>query len=60
MKLFLDTANRDEIKGWARTGVIDGVTTNPSHLSKENPDTKKVKKDTFLIKQLMTDADTYS
>lgn len=42
MKLFLDTANRDMIKKWVSTGVIDGVTTNPSLLSKEGTDTKKV------------------
>ena len=42
MKLFLDTANRDLIARWAKTGVIDGVTTNPSHLAKEGQDTKAV------------------
>ena len=30
MKLFLDTANIQEIKDGARLGVISGVTTNPS------------------------------
>lgn len=30
MKLFLDTANIDEIRDGARLGVITGVTTNPS------------------------------
>lgn len=30
MKLFLDTANLDEIREAADTGLIDGVTTNPS------------------------------
>lgn len=38
MKFFLDTANRDAIAYWAPTGLIDGVTTNPTHLSKENND----------------------
>ena len=42
MKLFLDTANRDLIARWVKSGVIDGVTTNPSHLAKEGQDTKKV------------------
>lgn len=42
MKIFLDTANRDQIKKWISTGLIDGITTNPTHLSKEDPDTKKV------------------
>jgi transaldolase len=35
MKIFLDTANTELIKKWAHTGLIDGVTTNPTHLSKE-------------------------
>lgn len=30
MKLFLDTANLDEIRDGARLGVVSGVTTNPS------------------------------
>jgi transaldolase len=35
MKFFIDTANIEEIKkAWA-LGVIDGVTTNPSLISKE-------------------------
>jgi len=42
MKIFLDTANREFIKKWLPTGLIDGITTNPSHLSKEDPDSKKV------------------
>lgn len=38
MKFFIDTANIDEIrKAWA-LGVIDGVTTNPSLISKEGKD----------------------
>jgi transaldolase len=36
MKIFLDTANTELIKKWAHSGLIDGVTTNPTHLSKEN------------------------
>jgi len=36
MKIFIDTANLDEIKKAAAMGVLDGVTTNPSLLSKEN------------------------
>lgn len=35
MKIFLDTANTELIEKWAQTGLIDGVTTNPTHLSKE-------------------------
>lgn len=36
MKLFVDTANLDEIKTAASWGVISGVTTNPSLLAKNN------------------------
>jgi transaldolase len=39
MKLFLDTANLEDIRAWAY--LIDGVTTNPSHLAHENKDPKK-------------------
>jgi transaldolase len=35
MKLFLDTANLDEIRRAAELGLIDGVTTNPSHIARE-------------------------
>jgi len=35
MKLFLDSANLDEIREVASWGVLDGVTTNPSLCSKE-------------------------
>ena len=35
MKFFLDTANLDEIREAASTGILDGVTTNPSLIAKE-------------------------
>ncbi len=35
MKFFIDTANIEEIKNAWELGVIDGVTTNPSLISKE-------------------------
>jgi transaldolase len=35
MKLFLDTANIEEIRAAYNLGVISGVTTNPSLLAKE-------------------------
>lgn len=35
MKFFLDTANIDEIRDAVATGVLDGVTTNPTLISKE-------------------------
>lgn len=42
MKLFLDTANRAHIKQWIPTGIVDGVTTNPTLLSKEGSNTKEI------------------
>lgn len=41
MKLFIDTANLEEIKTAASWGVIDGVTTNPSLIAKEGRDFKQ-------------------
>ncbi|OGW85328.1 MAG: fructose-6-phosphate aldolase [Omnitrophica bacterium RIFCSPLOWO2_01_FULL_45_10] len=38
MKLFIDTANIDEIKEANALGIIDGVTTNPSLIAKEGRD----------------------
>lgn len=45
MKLFLDTADRSAIKKWLPFGIIDGITTNPSNLSKEGQNSKEVLKD---------------
>jgi len=42
MKIFIDTANVDEIKKAAELGVIDGVTTNPSLIAREGRDLKEV------------------
>ena len=40
MKIFLDTGNVKEIREAASYGVLDGVTTNPSLVSKEGRDFK--------------------
>ncbi len=42
MKLFIDTANIEEIKEANDLGVICGVTTNPSLIAKEGRDFKSV------------------
>ncbi|MBN2408932.1 MAG: fructose-6-phosphate aldolase [Candidatus Aminicenantes bacterium] len=42
MKFFLDTANLAEIKEVAGWGILDGVTTNPSLVSKENTPFEKL------------------
>lgn len=44
MKIFLDTANFEEIKEAASWGILDGVTTNPTLLSKEKEDYKTLLK----------------
>lgn len=36
MKFFVDTADVSEIKDLAETGLLDGVTTNPSLMAKES------------------------
>lgn len=41
MKIFLDSANIEEIRQAKALGAIEGVTTNPSLLAKEKGDWKK-------------------
>ncbi len=38
MKIFLDTANVDQVRDIASWGILDGVTTNPSLVAKEGKD----------------------
>lgn len=45
MKLFIDTANVEEIRKANEMGVICGVTTNPSLIAKEGRDFKDVVKE---------------
>jgi transaldolase len=42
MKFFIDTANLDEIRQAAAIGVLDGVTTNPTLLSREKGDPQEI------------------
>ena len=42
MKFFLDTADVNEIKELAETGLLDGVTTNPSLVAKAGRDFKTI------------------
>lgn len=49
MKLFIDTANVEEIKNANDLGVICGVTTNPSLIAKEGRDFKEVVKEISTI-----------
>lgn len=49
MKLFIDTANIDEIKEINEWGVICGVTTNPSLVAKEGRNFEEVVKEITQI-----------
>ena len=49
MKFFIDTANTEEIRKAWDLGVIDGVTTNPSLISKEGKDPIKLLREICAI-----------
>ncbi len=49
MKLFIDTANIEEIREIASWGVLHGVTTNPSLIAKEGKDFLQVLKEITQI-----------
>lgn len=49
MKFFLDTANIDEIKRINELGLVDGVTTNPTIISREGRDFEEVIKEICSI-----------
>ena len=51
MKLFLDTANLDEIRTIKKWGVLSGVTTNPTLLAKEHADWE------LQMKEICTEVD---
>ena len=42
MKFFIDTANINEIESLIPTGLVDGVTTNPSLIAKQGGDMKEI------------------
>ncbi|ETF13522.1 fructose-6-phosphate aldolase [Lactiplantibacillus plantarum] len=49
MKFFLDTANTEDIKHFAELGLVDGVTTNPTLVSREGRDFETVIKEITQI-----------
>jgi transaldolase len=49
MKIFLDTANLESIKKYNDMGLLDGITTNPSLLSKEGGDPQKTMEEIVRI-----------
>ena len=51
MKIFLDTANLESIRKFNDMGLLDGITTNPSLLSKEGGNPKDIMEEiTKIIK----------
>jgi len=51
MKLFVDTGNVRDIEALAATGILDGVTTNPSLMAKEAGEPRAILKDICRIVQ---------
>lgn len=49
MKFFIDTANIKEIKDGIDLGMVDGVTTNPSLIAKENKSFEEVIKEILTV-----------
>ena len=54
MQIFLDTANAEEIKKGVATGVVAGVTTNPSLICRENKPFEKCVADILAIDPNLT------
>lgn len=51
MKLFVDTGNVKDIEALAATGILDGVTTNPSLMAKESGNPREILKQICRIVQ---------
>ncbi|MEO9364869.1 MULTISPECIES: fructose-6-phosphate aldolase [Candidatus Nitrosocaldus] len=49
VQIFLDTANLDAIRKYNDMGILDGVTTNPTLLAKENSDPIEIMKEIIRI-----------
>ena len=49
MKIFIDTADLDEIRELASWGIIDGVTTNPTLIAKSGRSFKEIINEIFKI-----------
>ncbi len=49
VQIFLDTANLDAIRKYNDMGILDGVTTNPTLLAKENGDPIEIMKEIIRI-----------
>jgi transaldolase len=60
MKFFIDTANVEEIKKANALGLLDGVTTNPSLVSKEGRDFEELIKEICHIVEGPVNAEVVS
>jgi transaldolase len=60
MKIFLDTANVEEIRQAAALGVLDGVTTNPSLVAREKREFRRVIQEICEIVKGPVSAETVS
>ncbi|MCH8003385.1 MAG: fructose-6-phosphate aldolase [Nanoarchaeota archaeon] len=60
MKIFLDTANTQELKKAAETGILDGCTTNPTLIMKEGRDYVQTLKEITKIVNGPISAETVS
>ncbi|MFH1688127.1 MAG: fructose-6-phosphate aldolase [bacterium] len=60
MKIFIDTANLDEIKSAAEMGVLDGVTTNPSLAAKEKRPYKELLADICRVVEGPVSAEVFA
>lgn len=49
MKFFIDTANLDQIKKGVEMGMVDGVTTNPSLIAREDKPFEEILKDILAV-----------
>jgi len=49
MKFFIDTANLEQIKKGVEMGMVDGVTTNPSLIAKEDKPFEEILKDILAV-----------
>ncbi len=49
MKIFIDTADLDEIRELASWGIVDGVTTNPTLIAKSGRSFKEIINEIFKI-----------
>ncbi|MFV0474509.1 MAG: fructose-6-phosphate aldolase [Pikeienuella sp.] len=58
MKFFVDTAEIDDIRELAETGMVDGVTTNPSLIMKSGRDIMEVTKEICSIVEGPVSAET--